>query len=306
MVDSMAPPMRVGPDVVQAIEDHVHSDIDREVGGILVGTRGGDVVAVEAAIPALKAVGERANVTFTHDVWDDVHARIEREYPGKDIVGWYHSHPGFGIFLSGYDRFIHENFFSDPAMIALVVDPLAGQLGWFGWVGGQIELLEEGPSRKAETSAVATSTVIREHRNRRGTTLLVGGALLAASLGVGFWLGSGSGTATEARTDPTSTSVHDSDGLATELQQVTAERDELAASEVRLQRALRELRPTAQGRPVLIQYVVQPGDSLWRISAALHGSGFGYVSIRQINPDAGDGIDPGDVLLIEVRPSRHR
>jgi len=56
----------------------------------------------------------------------------------------------------------------------------------------------------------------------------------------------------------------------------------------------------------LIKYVVQPGDSLWRISAALRGSGFDYVSIEQTNPDAGDGIDPGDVLLIEVRPSRGR
>jgi proteasome lid subunit RPN8/RPN11 len=303
MVDSIAASMRVEDDVIRAIEDHVHSDIDREVGGILLGVRADIEVRVEAAIPALRAVGERANVTFTHDVWDDVHAQIEREHPGKDIVGWYHSHPGFGIFLSGYDRFIHENFFSDHAMIALVVDPRAGQLGWFGWVRGQIELLEEGPSRKAETTALDTSTVAGEHRNRRGTTLLVGAALLAASLGVGFWLGSESDSVPGAGTDATSTSAPD--GLATQLQQVSSERDELAASEVRLQQELQELRATTGG-PVLIKYVVQPGDSLWRISAALHGSGFDYVSIRQTNPDTRDGIDPGEVLLIEVRPSRRR
>lgn len=295
--------MRVDDNVVQAIEDHVHSDIDREVGGILVGTRG-EVVAVEAAIPALKAVGERANVTFTHDVWDEVHAEIEKEYPGKDIVGWYHSHPGFGIFLSGYDRFIHENFFSDHAMIALVVDPLAGQLGWFGWVGGQIELLEEGPSRKAETPPLATLTAAGEHRNRRGTMLLVGVALLAGSLGVGFRLGSGSGSVADPRIDANSMAAADSEAVS-ELQRVTAGRDELAASEVRLQQKLQELSAKTDG-PVSIEYVVQPGDSLWRISAALHGSGFDYVSIRQTNPGTRDGIDPGELLLITVRPSRSR
>jgi proteasome lid subunit RPN8/RPN11 len=302
MVDSVAAPMRVDGDVVNGIEDHVHSDVGREVGGILVGTRANRAVRVEAGIPALKAVGERTNVTFTHDVWDDVHARIESEYPGKDIVGWYHSHPGFGIFLSGYDRFIHENFFSDPPMIALVVDPLAGQLGWFGWVRGEVTLLEQGPSRKATAAAAPDIT---PQRRRRGTAILVGGALVATSLGLGFGLGSASHPVTEQRGAVLSPAASDVGAVATELRQVTAERDQLRASRDRLKEELRKLRGSTRGSTV-IRYIVQPGDSLWRISAALKGSGFDYASIRRTNTEARDGIDPGDVLLIQVPPSAER
>jgi len=39
---------------------------------------------------------------------------MDAQFADKKIVGWYHSHPGFGIFLSEYDLFIHRNFFTAP------------------------------------------------------------------------------------------------------------------------------------------------------------------------------------------------
>ncbi len=39
-------------------------------------------------------------------------------------MGWYHTHPDFGIFLSDRDRFIHEHFFSGPGQVAHVIDPI--------------------------------------------------------------------------------------------------------------------------------------------------------------------------------------
>jgi hypothetical protein len=42
------------------------------------------------------------------------------------IVGWYHSHPGFGVEFSEMDLFIHRNFFPGPGQIAYVTDPLGG------------------------------------------------------------------------------------------------------------------------------------------------------------------------------------
>ena len=47
------------------------------------------------------------------------------------IVGWYHTHPDFGIFLSDYDVFIHQHFFSGPGQIALVIDPVRKLEGVF-------------------------------------------------------------------------------------------------------------------------------------------------------------------------------
>ena len=37
--------------------------------------------------------------------------KVKAEYPDKKIVGWQHTHPGYGIFLSSYDIFIQENFY---------------------------------------------------------------------------------------------------------------------------------------------------------------------------------------------------
>ena len=134
------------------VYDHVYDNHAHEVGGVLVGDLGeGEMPVVSGCIAALEARGERASVTFTHDAWSSIHSQMESDYPGKQIVGWYHSHPGFGIFLSGHDIFIQENFFSDPRQIAYVVDPHAGTEGVFGWRAGKVELLEQAPAGRQGT-----------------------------------------------------------------------------------------------------------------------------------------------------------
>ena len=71
----------------------------------------------------VQAVSGGASLTFTHETWADLHSQVEQKYPTEMIVCWHHTHPGFGVFLSGYDQFIHRNFFPEPWQIALVVDP---------------------------------------------------------------------------------------------------------------------------------------------------------------------------------------
>ena len=48
-------------------------------------------------------------------------------------MGWYHTHPDFGIFLSSHDLFIHRNFFDQPLQVAYVVDPIRQTRGFFRW-----------------------------------------------------------------------------------------------------------------------------------------------------------------------------
>jgi proteasome lid subunit RPN8/RPN11 len=151
MAARQATPMVPGLDdaVTSQIYEHIFVNADHEVGGVLVGTLGDKALpTVTGAISALEARGERASVTFTHEAWATVHATLERDFPGQQIVGWYHSHPGFGIFLSRHDLFIHENFFSDPRQVAYVVDPQAGTEGVFIWRDGSvIKLVERRTSR---------------------------------------------------------------------------------------------------------------------------------------------------------------
>jgi proteasome lid subunit RPN8/RPN11 len=54
-------------------------------------------------------------------------------------LGWYHSHPGLGVFLSGTDIFSHSSFFaSEPWYIAVVIDPVSREFGAFSWDHGEI------------------------------------------------------------------------------------------------------------------------------------------------------------------------
>ena len=170
------------------IEDHVVSDVEREVGGVLVGTIDGNKPIITAVIPALAAVGSAANVTFTQEVWEDVHQRIDRDHSGAQIVGWYHSHPGFGIFLSAYDLFIQENFFSSPGQVALVVDPLAGEAGWFGWRDKQVVELERLPARSVTRTATAAQ-VEAGHKSRSNRWRNVAALSIPVAVLAGFIAG---------------------------------------------------------------------------------------------------------------------
>ncbi len=76
----------------------------------------------------------------THDTWAEF-TRQRAELPADlQIVGWYHTHPHWGVFLSAWDLFICEHFFSQPADVALVIDPCQGDRGFFQWANGALGL----------------------------------------------------------------------------------------------------------------------------------------------------------------------
>lgn len=115
---------------------------NREVGGVLVGKTvidsGASVLEVTGFIEGRHMKEKVSSLTFTHETWNDINARRKQEYPDKKIVGWFHTHPGHGIFLSRYDLFIHQNFFPGKEQIAVVFDPLRTLYGFFVWEADQI------------------------------------------------------------------------------------------------------------------------------------------------------------------------
>jgi proteasome lid subunit RPN8/RPN11 len=125
---------------------HAILEPDVEVGGVLVGAVGedehGTFVHVRHAIRAEGAHQENAAVTFTHETWNHIHQEMDAKYPDEQIVGWYHTHGGFGVFLSEMDTFIHQNFFPEPHHLAYVYDPLAGSEGFFVRKGDKLEPVE--------------------------------------------------------------------------------------------------------------------------------------------------------------------
>ncbi len=133
-------PIVIRQSVVNAIRRHGQQHPDVEVCGVLVG-RGyrddeGHFVYLEGFIRGDHAGSQAAQVTFTGDTWNHIYEVLDEGWPDSRILGWYHTHPGFGIFLSGMDMFIHESFFSAPEQVALVYDPLSGDEGLFVWEKG--------------------------------------------------------------------------------------------------------------------------------------------------------------------------
>lgn len=111
---------------------HAKESLNAEICGILAGRVCTDdeglFVHVEAAIRGTAASQGSTHVTFTHATWNAIHQTMERDHPHLRIVGWYHSHPGFGVEFSEMDVFIQKNFFPSPTQIALVIDPVNGSV----------------------------------------------------------------------------------------------------------------------------------------------------------------------------------
>lgn len=186
----------VAAGVREQIYDHVFSSLEAEVGGVLIGhLREDGSPLVTAIIPALEAEGGRSRVTFTHEAWSVIHSTLDRAYPGEEILGWYHSHPGFGIFLSEHDLFIHRNFFGRPEQIAIVVDPHAGSEGLFVWKAGEVVKAGEEPTLRSAERPEEIERVLSGENPGPSRGALAFYWLLGMVFGALVWLGfSGGGS----------------------------------------------------------------------------------------------------------------
>jgi proteasome lid subunit RPN8/RPN11 len=131
--------LRIRAEVARQIRQHARSSPKTEVCGVLIGEIEDGTADVQACISGANAAQGGAHVTFTQDTWEHIYKIKDRDFPDARIVGWYHSHPGFGIFLSDHDTFIHKNFFSAPEQVAWVIDPHTDEEGCFGWRGSRLE-----------------------------------------------------------------------------------------------------------------------------------------------------------------------
>ncbi len=143
------------------LEEHCYGVLDAEIGGVLLGRvdRKGSssTIIVQAVLPVKTDDYGPVQFTFTADSWALLHEERAEQYPTLDIVGWYHTHPGLGVFYSADDVVVHSAAFVMPWHVGLVIDPVYKEGCWFGWhtkqageqesslaaIGGYYELLAE-------------------------------------------------------------------------------------------------------------------------------------------------------------------
>ncbi len=127
------------------IERHALRDTTVELGGILLGKEcvddqtGEPFVWVTRSLEAKHYENTQASFTYTHDSWEEITRERDRSHADLDIVGWYHTHPDFGVFLSSHDLFIQRHFFSQKLQVAYVVDPIRQTRGFFRWRDGEMQ-----------------------------------------------------------------------------------------------------------------------------------------------------------------------
>lgn len=116
---------------------HAQSDMRNEVGGWLLGKWRIDKVSqeqfiiVDTILPAQFAIHSSSYLTFTQESQVDLQNQLDEKYSDKELVGWYHTHPRMGVFLSSYDTWIHDHFFPELWQVALVIEPHSETGGFF-------------------------------------------------------------------------------------------------------------------------------------------------------------------------------
>jgi proteasome lid subunit RPN8/RPN11 len=122
--------------VYSAIMEQAQAALPNETGGFLLGHTGFDPDCrswynwIDEVVPIQPTEANPVHFSFT---WKDVdQVRAHRERKEKALIGWYHTHPGLGIFLSDTDlQKTHEQLFNELFQVALVYDPISGRAGYF-------------------------------------------------------------------------------------------------------------------------------------------------------------------------------
>lgn len=132
----------IDEDVLFKVDAYLAGDINKELGGVFLGNAYKDAtgrfIVIDNFIHAEHTSASVSRLTFTHETWEYINSKIDREFSDKMVLGWYHSHPGHTVFMSAHDMFIQENFFNMDFMTAYIYDPTINERAFFIWKDGRV------------------------------------------------------------------------------------------------------------------------------------------------------------------------
>jgi proteasome lid subunit RPN8/RPN11 len=308
--------VHLDPSARLIVEEHAFSRVDVEVGGFLVGRIQGSETEIVSAKPALTAESNQTHLTITHEAWAEILEVMDSEFPGLVIIGWYHTQPGFGLFLSDYDVFIQQNFFGAPGQIAMVVDPLIGEFGYFianedaaTQIGGGKTHLPAAAAPGVDRASVVAAARGGSTGAGRGSwkAPVVAVAVTAVVVGSGAWfvgtiqgqeseraMASAGLSAVEAQVPDVAAPLA-SPGAADGSSTIPAPVPSPSAGVLDAAPGL----VLQSGDPVsvVVAYKVRPGESWWSIAKRLYGEGSRYRELQEANSSV-TALEPGLELMI--------
>ena len=114
-------------EVMLALDQFSHLHFLGEHGGFLIGrkqelkTAEQYEIMVERFVP-IPQRSDASRLVISPDHYRTVQLALKT---GEEILGWAHTHPGFGVFLSNFDKQQHQRFFTAPWQVAYVMDTQA-------------------------------------------------------------------------------------------------------------------------------------------------------------------------------------
>ncbi|MEM2780258.1 MAG: PKD domain-containing protein [Candidatus Bathyarchaeia archaeon] len=116
---------------IEKIKEHANKNLDKEVIGLLIGRMEGNTLIIEDSVTG-EIVSERTWALIVPETIAKIADEIVSGKIKGSVVGWYHSHPGFGVFMSEIDiktQMKMQQF--SPYIVALIIDPTKDEMGLF-------------------------------------------------------------------------------------------------------------------------------------------------------------------------------
>jgi proteasome lid subunit RPN8/RPN11/LysM repeat protein len=259
----------------------------REIGGLLLGrvrkTDSGMLVRVEAALRMREAGAVSTSFLLTPESVKNLGAEAQAKYPAFQVVGWFHTHAGLGVFLSNHDLAVHKASFPEPWQMALVLDTKLGQEAIYVWTDGELVQVNPAEMAAAVRDSAATGALVSSRvRYRlkspwRFSLAIVLSLLLVTALVTGAvrWIRKG---------------VSEQLYPATSLEGVEGSREPTVGREAPPAEGPGDAAsgPVAspafpQGAAAGQRYIIRPGDTLWGISKRFYGVGELYPDLSDFN-----------------------
>lgn len=122
----------------EGMKQHILQDSRNERGGILVGypfinlqDKNRKFVYIKGHIPTESNNFSVGHFNVSPEELSRARNEMEEKFPGLIAVGWYHSHPGHGVFLSSQDMQIVRSIYNADWQLAFVNDPLQKKDAFF-------------------------------------------------------------------------------------------------------------------------------------------------------------------------------
>jgi proteasome lid subunit RPN8/RPN11/LysM repeat protein len=295
-------------DVMLRLDQFAHTRAKGEHGGFLIGRKRElksaeqYEVLVERFVP-IPQKDEATRLVITQEHLLTVQRALADADRGEEVVGWAHTHPGFGVFLSNFDKEQHERFFPHPWQVAYVMDNLAHERAAYHLDQGEWHRLEGYyVLREMAENEIAIDALSRIRWSRLAILAL----LIVFLIGAGSY---GYGLLRQVITPPSPSSVSQVVPPPTTPEPtVTVQRKDSPPATAKppennqVASSTRPVPPPAQA-PLYGEYVVQAGDNLWKIAGKLWGDPSLFKLLAEENGITNPSVIPvGKVLRVPQRP----